>query len=120
MEKNSPVNRYGHKGQYTGCQSANINKVGEFTVDLAVPPVLIDQKSGHKRRVKQRYQRVRHRQIDQEVVRECPHPLVGHDNPYHRKVTTGRHHNHHHIHCDKQYLLPHWHRNKHFTWSSFC
>lgn len=53
MEKNLFVNCYGYKGQYIGCQSVNINKVGEFIVDFVVLLVLIDQKGGYKCCVKQ-------------------------------------------------------------------
>lgn len=92
--QDSPVDGDGHKCQDADGDSTRGDEHGELAVADFEPPVLVEVEEEVEGRVEQRDHDVSHSQVDQEVVGDRAHALVGQNDPDDNNVASSGHDKH--------------------------
>ena len=86
-----PINGDGHEREDARADCARRDEHAEFAEGQSERPLAGQHIERVERRVEYRYQRVGHREVHQEVVRDGAHALVREHYPYDDDVSAGGH-----------------------------
>lgn len=89
----SPIQGHGCHGVDTGKHSRDREEVVELAVEQAVVPLVVDSIGEIHHCVERSHGGLCEGQVHQEIIGDCPHSLVGQDDPHHHHVA---HHRGHH------------------------
>ena len=84
-----PVDSDGHEREDTGRDGTRGNELSKATVSATERPVVVDHVDEVEERVEDRKEGVRHSQVQQEVVDDGAHALVGDHHPDDNSISAG-------------------------------